>query len=356
MNTKPLALLAATCFNLLPYLTSETIPLLPQAPAAATTAEEAKRIRVYEKASPAVVTIDLGLGHGSGFIISPDGLVLTNAHVAEDSGGSVTMILANGQEVMADVVGYAQGDLDIAALKIRNAKNLPFLRFAAPNSVKVGQSVYAIGTPLDTRFHNTFTYGVVSRIHPQEGLIQHDAATNGGNSGGPLLNSDGQVIGINSGIYSETESYSGISIALAIEKAQPLLLAVKNGTAPLVSQRPRPDDEKILSLPPEGKTVTATLKPGDRTLPNNSYYHVYVFRGKAGEKKTLEMSSDQLDGSLILVSRNLEKVIAQNDDISPDNFNARLEITLPEDGMYFLIVATFAGGESGSYQLKHYGQ
>lgn len=185
--------------------------------------EEQTRIQLYEKASPAVVAISTGLGHGSGFIVSPDGLVLTNAHVVQGSPSTVTIVLSNGKQVLADVVGFASKGLDLAALKIRNQSNLPTLTLASPSSVRVGQSVYAIGTPLSVTLQNTFTYGIVTRIDLENGLIQHDAAINLGNSGGPLLNSQGEVIGINSAILTDgvSSSYIGISLAIPIELAQP---------------------------------------------------------------------------------------------------------------------------------------
>ncbi|MHC5719854.1 MAG: S1C family serine protease, partial [Nostoc sp.] len=152
----------------------------------------------------------------SGFIVSPDGLVLTNAHVVEDSSKTVAIVLADGTQVLADVVGFGSGGLDLAALKIRNQKNLPSLRFATSGSAQVGQSVYAIGTPLSLELQNTLTSGVISRIDKKLGLIQHDAAINPGNSGGPLLNSNGQVIGVNSAIFNDTEIKRFIGISFAI--------------------------------------------------------------------------------------------------------------------------------------------
>jgi serine protease Do len=328
--------------------------ILSQPQAFAKTNEEETRIRIYEKASPAVVTIAIATGHGSGFIVSPDGLVLTNAHVIDDAPSFVTVILADGTQAIADVIGYAEGNLDLAALRIRNAKNLPFLRLAAPNSVKVGQSVYAIGTPMKMAMHNTFTFGVISRIYEEAGMIQHDAAVNPGNSGGPLLNSDGEVVGVNSAILSDTKNYAGISLAISIERTTPFLVAVKQGKAPKVAQNPRSDNQRIQQLPPEGQAINAIFKAGDRTLPDNSYFHLYVFEGHAGEQIDLEMLSQQVDSTLFLLLPSREKLVAQNDDIAPNNFNARLKVTLPHDGIYYLLACTFEGGESGTYQLKRF--
>ncbi len=317
--------------------------------------EEQTRIQVYAKASPAVVAISTGLNHGSGFIISPDGLVLTNAHVVQGSPSTVTIILSNGKQVLADVVGFASIGLDLAALKIRNQSNLPTLTLASSTSVRVGQSVYAIGTPLSVTLQNTFTDGIVSRIDLENGLIQHDAAINPGNSGGPLLNSLGEVIGINSALITDgvSSNYIGIGFAIPIELAQPFLVAVERGNAPLVSQRQQPTSSReVQDLVFNSEKVEKTLKSGDRILPNNSYFHLYVFEGKAGQQVSIEMTSQQIDPSLYLLLPGKEKLIAQNDDISPSDFNAKLSVFLPEDGIYFVFANTFEVGETGNYSLQ----
>ncbi|MBN4005841.1 trypsin-like peptidase domain-containing protein [Nostoc sp. LPT] len=316
--------------------------------------EEQNRIQLYEKASKSVVAIATGFGHGSGFIVSPDGLVLTNAHVVEDSSKAVAVVLADGTQVLADVVGFGSGGLDLAALKIRNQKNLPYLRLATPGSARVGQSVYAIGTPLSLELQNTLTYGIISRIDPKLGLIQHDAAVNPGNSGGPLLNSNGQVIGVNSAIFNDTEikRFIGISFAIPTELIQPFLVAVEQGNAQLASGRQQPSNSQDTDLSLNGQVLQASLKNGDRTLPNNSYFHTYVFEGKAGQQITIEMDSQQIDSHLYLLLPAKERLIAQNDDISPKDFNARLTVTLPENGIYYLLANTFEAGESGSYSLR----
>ena len=109
-----------------------------------------------------MVKIEHGETSGSGFIVTTDGLVLTNAHVLEDAPPTVTVILADETRVLADVVGFQGQGLDLAAVKIRSRKNLGTLSLAAPGSVRVGQSVYAIGSPFG--LENTFTSGVVSRL------------------------------------------------------------------------------------------------------------------------------------------------------------------------------------------------
>jgi serine protease Do len=337
-----------------PNLLGENTKEIKSSILVAENSEEQKRIQLYEKASQSVVAIATGLGHGSGFIVSPDGLVLTNAHVVQDSSKAVAVVLADGTQVLADVVGFASEGLDLAALKIRNQKNLPYLRLATPGSARVGQSVYAIGTPLSLQWQNTLTYGIISRIDTKLRLIQHDAAVNPGNSGGPLLNSNGQVIGVNSAIVNDTEikRFIGISLAIPTELIQPFLVAVEQGNAQLASGRQQPSNSQDTDLPLNGQVLEASLKNGDRTLPNNSYFHTYVFEGKAGQQITIEMDSQQIDSHLYLLLPAKERLIAQNDDISPKDFNARLTVTLPENGIYYLLANTFEAGESGSYSLR----
>jgi serine protease Do len=255
---------------------------------------EQEGIRIYEQASPAVVIIQTNRGSGSGFIVSSDGLIITNAHVLKDAASPVTIVLANEQKVQADIVGFADNGLDLAAVKIRGASNLPTLSLASSGSIKVGQFAYAIGTPLNAEYQNSFTAGRVSRVDSRRGLIQHDAAINPGNSGGPLLNSQGQVIGVNTsiitpevrndqGVIGRSQGNIGISFAIAVDRLQPFLVALRQGNAPRFSQRqqPRPNNQ-VQNLPLTGQAISDRLGSGDNVLPDNSYYKLYGFEGKAG--------------------------------------------------------------------------
>ncbi len=159
-------------------------------------------------------------GTGSGFIIESDGYIITNAHVVAQA-DTVLVKLADKREFKADILGIDRRT-DVALLKIK-AKNLPTVQFGNPEKIKVGQWVAAIGSPFG--LENTMTVGVVSakgRALPQENFvpfIQTDVAINPGNSGGPLFNTDGEVIGINSQIYSRTGGYMGLSFAIPIDVA-----------------------------------------------------------------------------------------------------------------------------------------
>jgi serine protease Do len=157
---------------------------------------------------------------GSGFVVSADGYILTNAHVV-DGADEILVRLTDKREFKARVIG-ADKRTDVALIKIE-ATGLPTVRFGDPAVLKVGEWVVAIGSPFG--FDNSVTAGIVSakgRALPQENyvpFIQTDVAVNPGNSGGPLFNLKGEVVGINSQIYSRSGGFMGISFAIPIDVA-----------------------------------------------------------------------------------------------------------------------------------------
>jgi len=159
-------------------------------------------------------------GVGSGFIVSADGYILTNAHVVDDA-TEVTVKLTDKREFKAKVIGVDRRT-DVALVKI-DARDLPMVRIGDAAKARVGEWVAAIGSPFG--LENTVTAGIISaksRSLPDEGyvpFIQTDVAINPGNSGGPLFNMAGEVIGINSQIYSRTGGYMGLSFAVPIDVA-----------------------------------------------------------------------------------------------------------------------------------------
>jgi len=158
---------------------------------------------------------------GSGFIISADGYVMTNAHVIEGA-DEITVKLTDKREYKAKVIG-ADKRTDVALIKIEPSAPLPAVKFGSPERLRVGEWVVAIGSPFG--FDNTVTAGIVSakgRSLPQENFvpfIQTDVAINPGNSGGPLFNMRGEVVGVNSQIYSRTGGFMGLSFAIPIDVA-----------------------------------------------------------------------------------------------------------------------------------------
>ncbi|MEP6943617.1 MAG: DegQ family serine endoprotease [Betaproteobacteria bacterium] len=159
-------------------------------------------------------------GLGSGFIVDANGIIMTNAHVVADA-DEVTVKLTDKREFIAKVLG-SDKTTDIAVLKI-DAKNLPTVKIGNPETARVGEWVVAIGTPFG--LENTVTSGIVSaksRSLPGDSyvpFIQTDAAVNPGNSGGPLFNLKGEVIGINSQIFSRSGGFQGLAFAVPIDIA-----------------------------------------------------------------------------------------------------------------------------------------
>ena len=223
-------------------------------------------------------------GQGSGFIVSADGLILTNAHVV-DGASQVNVKLTDKREFRAKVVGK-DPQTDVAVLKI-DARNLPAVKLGDPRTLRPGEWVVAIGAPFG--FENSVTAGIVSatgRSLPDESyvpFIQSDVAVNPGNSGGPLFNLAGEVVGINSQIFSQTGGYQGVSFAIPIDVA----LGVKDqivaqghvtrgylGAAvqPLNAQLAdsfglkKPEGALVSSVVPGGPAEKAGLMPGDVIL------------------------------------------------------------------------------------------
>lgn len=166
-------------------------------------------------------------GVGSGFVISADGYILTNNHVIADA-KDIFVTLVDGKEYKAKVIG-ADERTDIALIKV-DAKNLSPLKIGSPSDLKKGQWVMAIGSPFG--LDSTVTVGVVSAINRDTGdylpFIQTDVAVNPGNSGGPLLNLSGEVVGVNSQIISRSGGFMGISLAIPIDEAMNVVDQLKS--------------------------------------------------------------------------------------------------------------------------------
>lgn len=213
-------------------------------------ADETNNIEIYKASQPAVVYITSTVieqdwffgpramqGIGSGFIISPEGLILTNNHVISGS-SELEVTLTDKSRYKAQTVTRMLPN-DLALIKIDpKGKNLPVLKLGNSDSLQVGQKVLAIGNPFG--LSGTLTTGIVSALDRTftaenqilEGMIQTDASINSGNSGGPLLDSQGNVIGINTAIYGPGGGSVGIGFAMPINIAKIMLDDFRSGLRP----------------------------------------------------------------------------------------------------------------------------
>ncbi len=193
------------------------IALLFSLPTFAFDKEEQSIISLYEKINPAIVCVDSqvsdGVSCGTGCIIDKRGIILTSAHVI-DVGKNIIVTMSNGQDYNAKILYRFGENKDIALLKIDVPMELKTVKMGNSEKIKVGQKVLAIGNPFG--FNGTLTQGIISRIDYAKNRIQTDAAINPGSSGGPLLNKDGEIIGINQAIYNPDNNISNIGIGFAI--------------------------------------------------------------------------------------------------------------------------------------------
>ena len=178
--------------------------------------EETSMINVYEKINPAIVAIDaeleVGISGGTGCIIDKNGTILTSRHVIENS-KKIDVTTYDGKTYKATVLP-TKNTSDLALIKISPKKALNVITLGNSDTLKVGQKILAIGNPFG--FSGTLTQGIVSRIDYARKKIQTDAAINPGCSGGPILNTTGEVVGISQSIYNPDNNISNIGIGFAI--------------------------------------------------------------------------------------------------------------------------------------------
>lgn len=290
------------------------------------------------------------MGAGSGFIYAADGYILTNHHVIADA-DEIIVRMADRREFEAELIGSDEAS-DIAVLRIKSDEDLPFLRLGESETLKAGQWVAAIGSPFN--FEQSVTAGIVSakgrtnRAQQYVPFIQTDVAINRGNSGGPLLNMDGEVVGINSWILSSNGGYIGLSFSIPIEvaastakqlretgKVERGLLGVIVGAVTREMAEAldldRPVGALVNDITPGGSADRAGIEPGDVILAfNDSAVETWndlpplvgsnppgakasVRVSREGEEKTFDVTLDALDSEA-------GEVIAGNDN-GPQNGN-----------------------------------
>lgn len=239
--------------------------------------EEATTINVYDQASKAVVSIRSNGGSGAGALIDGRGLIITNNHVVQGA-DRVQVKTADGRTFTGQVLAL-DGRNDLAVVQIQPGGRLPSLKLSQ-KSARVGQRVYAIGNPFG--LDRTLTVGILSRIGPN-GDLQTDAALNPGNSGGPLLDSSGEIIGINKAILSPGRGGNiGIGFATATAPVRQLVATLSGGGNRRIAARPAPlrrglgvvldaQTLTVLEVQPGSPAERSGLLAGDTILGINNY-------------------------------------------------------------------------------------
>jgi len=296
---------------------------------------------------------------GSGFIISADGYILTNAHVVE-AAEDITVKLNDKREFKAKVIG-SDRRTDVAVIKIE-ASGLPAVKIGDPERLKVGEWVLAIGSPFG--FESTVTAGIVSakgRSLPQENyvpFIQTDVAINPGNSGGPLFNLKGEVVGMNSQIYSRTGGFMGLSFAIPIDVAMDItnqlrtVGRISRGRIGVVIQEvtkelaesfglPKAAGALVNSVEKGGPADKAGLEPSDvilkfegKTVNSSSDLPRIVAQTRPGAKATMQIwRKGAAKDVIVTVGEMPEERVAQRPtrrDSKSGNVVARLGLTVSE--------------------------
>jgi serine protease Do len=255
---------------------------------------------------------------GSGVIVSPDGYILTNNHVVGDARAQVSVVMPDKRELKAKIIGTDEWT-DMALLKI-DAHGLPVLPWGDSSKLRVAEWVLAIGNPF--QLNQTVTLGIVSalgrtlggNLAPYEDFIQTDAAINPGNSGGALVNARGQLVGINTAIFSENGSYTGIGFAVPSNLARQVMDdllkygAVQRGAIPGVSvaalttaiaaelDAPNTHGALVNQISPQSEAYAAGLRAGDivvgfngKAVDDASQFLRQVSDSKIGTTATLQV-------------------------------------------------------------------
>jgi serine protease Do len=320
-----------------------TVGVIPPTYAQATANDEDVTVRVYQLASPAVVSIRAGSATGSGSIIDSKGLVLTNGHVVRSS-NSVVVTLANKKQLQGRVISRSRNP-DLALIQLQNVTgNLPKINIISSSQVKVGQRAFAIGNPFG-QFAGTLTTGIISRIDSDRKLLQTDAAINPGNSGGPLLNSRGELIGVNTLIFTPGEGNVGIGFAINADTVRQFVSSAPRGqlTENVATNNP-PARGGSFSL--DGSSRVFSLTPNDPRATDGSAYKSFRFNAREGQRLSVEMSSRDLTPYLALLDPRGRRIAVDDNDGT-----ARIRLALPTSGTYTLFANSSDAGDYGRFTL-----
>jgi serine protease Do len=330
-----------------------TMPGWSQSQSAQAQGNDKDPTEIYKQASRAVVLIETDQGSGSGAIIAANGLIVTNAHVVEGA-KTVRVTLRDGRQLTGEVISMGSSDcLDLALVKVSNSGQLPIIPLAAQNSAEVGMQVLAIGNPLDTTF--TLTDGIISNLVPKLGRLLTNVRLNPGNSGGPLLNRQGQLVGIIKGGY-HAETGDGINMAVAVEQVLAMVQASQQSLSPTVSKfllpgSPKAGNQLAQALPLNGIEVAGRIQSDSNLMcQDQSRANLYTFQGQADQPFMLQMSSADI-GSFLMVLDPNGRVVAEAG-VEKTNQVASILKNLSVTGTYTVIANAAKPEQLGRYSLR----
>ncbi|MGF1538161.1 MAG: S1C family serine protease [Elainellaceae cyanobacterium] len=331
-------------------IVGEVISTQPQLPNARVAFAQDNKVQEVESAT---VYVETDRGSGSGVVVDPNGLVVTNAHVLE--GASEVSVKIQGRQYQARVVSMGDSRcLDLALLQIEGAQNLAIAPLGDAESVYKTQAIYAIGFPLGNSISSdsaTITRGIISNIHPDIGRIQLDSPISPGNSGGPIVDSDGNLIGI---ATSGARGANDINSAISVDKVTTFINAYRHGVSipPVIMPGSAPDGDALSkALPVNGDAVQGVLQTGDsRLCLNSGLSDLYTFEAEAGQNIMLELSQMDMGGHVFLVGPDGE-LVAQATTESREQSSFILE-KLAQTGTYTVVTSAADANYSGRYQLR----
>jgi S1-C subfamily serine protease len=342
------------------HLTTSLVALALALPASRAAAQP-DVVNITRRASPAVITLNTynasgrKTGLGSGFFLS-DGRIATNRHVIEGS-ARVEAVTQDerrlGTATFAEAVGGATADLAILPRITNPPATLPL----APGLPEVGEAVIVIGAP--EGLSNTVSTGIVSAIRRIQGktLVQISAPISHGSSGGPVLNSRGQVIGVSVSVLSEGQNLNFAVPVTELARLAQVTPGRISFTGNLRGGQGTGSGTDISDLDTRrlpritlGQTVTGRLSDGDVTLPDGSFADAFVYTGRAGEQITVSLASNDFDAWAVVDDPN--GPLRESDDDSGGNYDAELTVTLPHAGTYIIVANSVSSGATGAYRLS----
>jgi serine protease Do len=318
--------------------------------AAQASTPKANAADVYRLVQPSVVYISAetseGTAQGSGVILSADGLIITNAHVIEDA-EKITVELNDRRKVEAEVVSVGHSDCtDLALLRLPNQTNLPTIALGNPSSSQHGQSVFAIGYPEGIK-PASITEGLISNIDNQKGLLQTSAVINGGNSGGALVNSRGELLGINTFTLRDTEA---MAFAIDTNSVNAFVRSAQNKLSPNLGQMIQSQSGVATTLMRNGVAIEGRLQQDDAMFcADESVADVYTFQTQADQSVILEMSSDTIQPYMMLLGPD-GKVVAKSG--KSQDKQTKLYGKLSKAGTYTVIANSQVAKQFGRYAVR----